>query len=137
MLPDAYVLLRAIPLTPNGKLDRAALPPPSVHNLLPERGPRPRNAVEERLLGIVATLLGVPDVALEDNFFLVGGHSMLGTQLIARVRDAFGVEPSLRTLFDAPTVAALAREVETLVAKRVEEMSEDEAREMLQATSVA
>jgi amino acid adenylation domain-containing protein len=134
MLPDAYVLLRALPLTPNGKLDRAALPPPSAANLLPEGGSRPRNGVEERLLGIVASLLGVPDVALEDNFFLVGGHSMLGTQLIARVRDAFGVELSLRTLFDAPTVAALAREVESLIAARVEEMSEEEAREILQET---
>src|SRR5262249_13671113 len=73
--------------------------------------------------------------SVEDNFFLLGGHSLLGTQLIARVRDAFGVELSLRTLFDAPTISKLSAQVEALLLARLEAMSEAEAERLLAATS--
>jgi len=72
----------------------------------------PRTDVERELATILSGLLGIAEVSTHDNFFLLGGHSLLGTQLIARVRDAFGVELSLRTLFDAPTIADLAAEIE-------------------------
>jgi acyl carrier protein len=68
--------------------------------------------VEAELAAILTALLGVEEVSVRDNFFLLGGHSLLGTQLIVRVRDVFGVELPLRTLFDAPTVADLASEIE-------------------------
>jgi acyl carrier protein len=68
--------------------------------------------------GILAGLLGIPEVGVHDNFFLLGGHSLLGTQLIVRIRDAFGVDLGLRTLFDSPTVAELASEIER--ARRLE-----------------
>jgi acyl carrier protein len=68
--------------------------------------------VETEIAAILAQLLGVDEVGVHDNFFLLGGHSLLGTQLIMRLRDAFGVDLALRTLFDAPTVAELAAEVE-------------------------
>jgi len=73
---------------------------------------RLRSEVETELAAILSTLLGVEAVSVQDNFFLLGGHSLLGTQLIVRVREVFGVELSLRTLFDAPTIADLATEIE-------------------------
>ena len=84
-------------------------------------------------MGIVAPLLGLEQVSVEDNFFLVGGHSLLVTQLIARIRDTFGVEVRLRSLFDAPTVAELSAEVERLLVEKLEAMTEDEAQRLLTA----
>ncbi|HEV8583524.1 MAG TPA: non-ribosomal peptide synthetase [Methylomirabilota bacterium] len=113
MVPATFVVLPALPLTTNGKVDRAALPAPDAGNTLRD-GPvvAPRTEVEVELAAILSTLLGVEEVSVSDNFFLLGGHSLLGTQLIVRVRDVFGVDLPLRTLFDAPTVADLANEIE-------------------------
>jgi acyl carrier protein len=91
----------------------------------------PRTPVEEGLTEIVATLLGLEQVGIADHFFMLGGHSLLATQLIARVQDAFGVDLILRTVFEAPTVAELAREIERLILDKVETMSEDEVRRIL------
>ena len=70
-------------------------------------------------------------MSVNDNFFLLGGHSLLGTQLIGKILGAFGVDLSLRTLFDTPTIAELSSEIERLIIARVENMSEDEARALL------
>jgi amino acid adenylation domain-containing protein len=116
MLPTAFVRLESLPLTPNGKVDRAALPAPNGAS-----GGRdaafvaPRSPVEERLSEILAKLMSLEQVGVNDNFFLLGGHSLLGTQVIARVRDVFRVELPLRTLFDSPTIADLSREIEQLI----------------------
>jgi amino acid adenylation domain-containing protein len=116
MVPSVFVRLGALPLTVNGKVDRAALPAPDAANTLRDSAfVAPQTTIEQRLAAILGGLLGVADVSVHDNFFMLGGHSLLGTQLIARVRDVFGVEPTLRTLFDAPTVAGLAAEVERLI----------------------
>jgi amino acid adenylation domain-containing protein len=113
MVPATFVVLPTLPLTTNGKVDRAALPAPDPTNTLRDGDVvPPRTTVETELALILSALLGVPEVSVEDNFFLLGGHSLLGTQLIARVRDVFGVELSLRALFDAPTIADLAAEIE-------------------------
>jgi amino acid adenylation domain-containing protein len=113
MVPAVYVRLAALPVTTNGKVDRAALPTPDAANTLRDLDTvAPRSGVETEVAQIVATLLSVDNVGVDDNFFLLGGHSLLGTQLIMRLRDAFGVELALRTLFDAPTVAELAAEIE-------------------------
>ena len=79
----------------------------------------PRNATEERLAHIVAPLLRLDRVSVDGDFFKLGGHSLLGTQLIARLRDAFGVRIRLRLLFESPTIAALALEVDRLLLERV------------------
>jgi acyl carrier protein len=107
MMPSAFVLLDALPITPNGKVDRRRLPAPG----LPESGRSlvaARNATEERLLAIWTELLGVDRIGVEDDFFALGGHSLLATQAISRVRQAFGVELPLRTFFEAPSVASAA-----------------------------
>jgi amino acid adenylation domain-containing protein len=109
MIPAAFVFLEELPLTPSGKVDRARLPDPRQATQGSSETVAPRNAVEGVLVTIWADLLGVPSVGVEENFFNdLGGHSLLGTTLVSRVRDAFDVELPLRHLFDAPTVAAMA-----------------------------
>ena len=114
MLPSAFVPLGALPLTPNGKVDRKALPDPQQGRHLATPYVAPRDAVEEMLAAIWARVLGAPRVGVRDDFFDLGGHSLTATQVASRVRDAFGVELPLRTVFAARTVEALAREVRAL-----------------------
>jgi acyl-CoA synthetase (AMP-forming)/AMP-acid ligase II/acyl carrier protein len=119
MLPSAFVRLDAFPLTPNGKIDRAALPALDAANTLHEElSADPVTPTQQRIIEILRALLGREKIGPNDDFFLLGGHSLLGAQLIARLRETFGVELALRTVFDAPTVVALAEEIERLAAKR-------------------
>jgi acyl carrier protein len=112
MVPSAYVVLDALPLTPSGKLDRNALPAPdSARPLADDSYLAPRNRVEEAVAKIWAEVLGVERVGAHDNFFDLGGHSLLATQVLSRIRQAFPVDISLRRLFEEPTVATLARAV--------------------------
>ncbi len=115
MIPAAFVRLEQLPLTPNGKIDRPMLPAPTEANTIGDRqSVAPQTAIETQLEQIVASLLRVRKVGRDDNFFLLGGHSLLGTQVISKARAAFGVEVSLRTIFEFPTIAGLAGEIERL-----------------------
>ena len=115
MIPVAFVRLPALPLTAHGKIDRAALPEPARANTLQDAGStEPCTETEQRVAEMVGELLNLEAIVLEDNFFLLGGHSLLGAQLIARLRQAFGVDITLRSLFEAPTIAALATELDRL-----------------------
>jgi len=125
MVPAAFVTLPRLPLTPTGKVDRRALPAPAADALGDGFGGlavgehvAPRGPAEELLAAIWSQVLHVERVGAGDNFFALGGHSLLATQVASRVRDAFGVELPLARLFAAPTVAALAREVEAARAAR-------------------
>jgi amino acid adenylation domain-containing protein len=132
MIPAAFVLLEALPLTPNGKIDRAALPAPDTANTLRDVDDAvPLSPIEEQVAAIVASLLKLDHVGPDDNFFLLGGHSMLGTQLIARLADTFNVEFSLRALFDSPTVRELSAEIERQIYARLETMSDEEVQQLL------
>ncbi len=133
MIPAAFVRLEALPLNSNGKLDREALPEPSSQNQ-PGAGEfrAPESPVELRIAHVLADLLNLDKVGLDDNFFLLGGHSLLGAQLILRIRERFGVELTLRHLFQAQTLAKLALTVENLWVAKIESMSEEEAARMLE-----
>ena len=136
MVPTAFVQLESLPLTPSGKVDRTALPPVTSTNTLTDNTyVAPRTPVEERVAGILAQLLGLESVGAEDNFFMLGGHSLLGTQVIIRLRDIFGIELSLRSIFEAPTVAELAARVESSLIARLEAMTEEEAQRILEPPS--
>ena len=145
MVPSAWVFLDALPLSPNGKVDRRALPDPA-----PEagRGARawvePRTAVETVIAGVWSDLLGVERVGAEDNFFELGGHSLLATQAVSRLRSLLQIELPLRALLESPTVAgsaaaaeALARaegmELEEIAATvlQLSELSEDDVQKLL------
>ncbi|WP_147486231.1 condensation domain-containing protein, partial [Burkholderia pseudomallei] len=108
MVPSAYVRLDAWPLTPNGKLDRRALPAPADDAYARAEYEAPQGAKEEALAAIWRELLHVERVSRHDNFFELGGHSLLAVQLVSRLRQALSVEVALSTVFDAPVLSALA-----------------------------
>jgi amino acid adenylation domain-containing protein/thioester reductase-like protein len=112
MVPSAFVVLKAFPLTPNGKIDRLALPAPETIKSETDTFVAPRNSVEEVLAGIWVPLLKLEKVGISDNFFDLGGHSLLIPQLLAKVRETFQIELTLRDFFDAPTIADLGKSIE-------------------------
>jgi amino acid adenylation domain-containing protein/non-ribosomal peptide synthase protein (TIGR01720 family) len=109
MVPAVYVDLDALPLTPNGKTNYRALPPPDASAHAAEDYVAPRNALEEVLAGLWKDLLGVERVGVTDNFFTLGGHSLVAAQILAWIRQAFKVNITLRSLFAATTVEQLAQ----------------------------
>jgi acyl carrier protein len=124
MIPAAFVTLTELPLTPNGKLDRSALPRPEFagDEYRPPRTPR-----EETLCALFAEVLGAERVGLDDDFFLLGGHSLMATRLVARVRAEMGVDIPMSILFTAPTVAELTArwgEMATSTRKPLRRMTE-------------
>ncbi|GAB4213036.1 MAG: hypothetical protein OHK0022_49610 [Roseiflexaceae bacterium] len=144
MLPTAFVLLDALPLTRNGKLDRRALPDLQATDLVQSAAfVAPRTPTEQALAGLWGALLNLDQPGVHDNFFAAGGHSLLATRLLARIRQHFQVELSLLSLFEGPTIAELATQIdqaqsaraETRVARalaRLNQLSDEEVRQLLQ-----
>lgn len=118
MLPTAYVQLEAWPLTANGKLDRQALPAPSAAARTLQTYEAPRGELELKLAHIWSEVLRVERVGRHDNFFELGGHSLLATRLVSRIRSTLDAELSIRTVFEAPTVAELADRTTTAPSAR-------------------
>ncbi|MGC2192721.1 MAG: non-ribosomal peptide synthetase [Candidatus Dormiibacterota bacterium] len=137
MVPSEFVLIDEVPVTRNGKVDRAALPNPFSRSNRPGRsGVGPTTQVEEALVVVVAELLGLSTVGTDENFFVLGGHSLLGAQLIARISQMYDVELPLRSVFDGPTVAEMAAAIESLVLAEVAAMTDDEAERLMGAAQV-
>ena len=146
MVPEAFVWLDRLPLTPNGKLDRNALPDPTREEARKAGGfEAPVTPVEEGVAAIWRELLALEQIGRHDNFFDLGGHSLLAARVAAALRERFGVEMPVRTLFEKPTVAELARavaesrieqadagEIERLLTD-LESLSEEEAEGLLAA----
>ena len=113
MIPGAFVVLESLPLTPNGKIDRRVLPETESGRAKAEQEMvQPRTPIEEVLRGSGAPVLRLEEIGVEEDFFDLGGHSLLATQVMSRVREAFGVEVALRRLFESPTIAGLAQQIE-------------------------
>ncbi|MDQ3761149.1 MAG: amino acid adenylation domain-containing protein [Actinomycetota bacterium] len=105
MIPTALIMLDALPVTPNGKLDHDTLPTPKPDSA--DNGRAPRTPQEQLLCELFAKMLGLPAVSIDDNFFELGGHSLLATRIVAQIRATSGMKLPLRALFEAPTVASL------------------------------
>jgi amino acid adenylation domain-containing protein len=132
MVPGVFIRRTGWPLTSSGKIDREALPDPTPEDLLSQVEFRPPlSPLETQVAAILSELLPVDHVGLDDNFFLLGGHSLLGAQVILRIRQKFGVDLTLRNLFEAQTVAKLSSEIERLLISKLDSMTEEEARQML------
>ncbi|HSF39926.1 MAG TPA: non-ribosomal peptide synthase/polyketide synthase, partial [Thermoanaerobaculia bacterium] len=112
MVPSAFVLLEALPLSPNGKVDRRALSRIAPEEAAEQAPVAPRSPLEEALAGFFREVLGGERVGVHDDFFALGGHSLAATQVLSRIRGVFGVDLPARRLFEAPTVSLLARAVE-------------------------
>jgi acyl carrier protein len=109
MVPSALVMMETLPKTPNGKIDRKALPEPMSPSATPDGGDAaPRTPTEEFVTEIWAEVLGVERPGLHENFFEIGGHSLRAIQVVSRVRDALGLEVPLRGTFERPTIAQFA-----------------------------
>jgi amino acid adenylation domain-containing protein len=126
MVPSAVVMLRSLPLLPNGKVNRRALPPPEAdQEIHPSRViEAPRSHVEKIIAQIWMSILGVKEVGIHDNFFDLGGHSLLATQVISRMREALRVDIPLISLFESPTVEGLASVAEEIVLREIEQRDE-------------
>jgi len=131
MVPARFAAIARLPLTANGKLDAAALPDPDAFAMAEApAGRAPSTPTETKLLAIVAGVIGNDAIGVDDDFFLLGGHSLLGTQVVVRARDAFGVELTLFHLFEGRTVASLATIIEGLILAKLDSMSDEDIRRM-------
>lgn len=145
MVPTAFVLLDSLPLSPNGKIDRRALPPPDQtrRELSADFAP-PDNPIEEVVAQVWAEVFEFEEVGVQDNFLEIGGHSLLATQIMTRLQDLFPVELPLRFIFASPTVKELAKRIEEAgkaagvdvmevarTLKEIEELSEEDMRALL------
>jgi acyl carrier protein len=128
MVPSLFVLLDIMPLMPNGKVDRKALPSPDgARPEMTEKFVAPRTPAEEVLAGIWGEILGIEKVGIQDNFFELGGHSLMATQIISRLSNVFQVEIPLRQLFLYPTISELA----LIIAGKLENTAQENVKQLL------
>jgi amino acid adenylation domain-containing protein len=133
MIPSLFISLEELPLLPNGKVNRRALPVPDASRPeLRKAFAAPENPTQARLVELWTSVLALNQVGIHDDFFELGGDSILATRLASRVRRTFGIELPLRELFWKPTVCELASMIEELLIEQMENMSEEEAEQLLQ-----
>ena len=131
MLPTTFISIVHLPLSANGKLDRAALPAPALEHSSTQFV-APRTPTEEALAGLWAEVLGLEQVGIQDDFFKLGGHSLLAAQLMARIRLAFGIDLPLSVLLDSATIAGMSPAVEQAIIHSIEQLTESEAEYLLE-----
>ena len=138
MVPGAWVHLKALPLTASGKVDRCSLPAPEASRPgREETFAAPETPAEEALAEIWREVLGLRHIGRHDNFFALGGHSLLMTQVLSRVREAFQAELPMRRFFEGPTISALAAAIEELLVEEISRLSDDEAKRLVQSAEYA
>jgi acyl carrier protein len=133
MMPARFIRLEQMPLTPNGKVDRRALPAPATTR--PDLGHpfvAPGTPTEEVLASIWSRVLGIEQVGIHDNFFELGGDSLSATQLVSQVRKSFDLELPLRALFEHPTIARLSLVFEEALVQQVDALTDEEAERLLE-----
>jgi acyl carrier protein len=123
MVPGAVMVLDALPLTANGKVDRAALPDPAQSESAADRHVAPRTPTEEKVARIWCDVLKKERVGATDNFLDLGGHSLLAIRVLGRISKEFGVRLALRALFESPTVAEVAALLDTELRQRADEQA--------------
>lgn len=121
MIPSAFVFLEKFPLTPNGKIDRKALPEPDFTVNQDNEFIAPRNEIESKIAQIWQEILGFQKIGINDNFFELGGHSLLATQVVSRLRTIFQIELPLRYLFQSPTIAQLSQFIDTILEEKLDQ----------------
>ena len=136
MVPSAIVMLDHLPITPNGKVDKRALPAPAAEDYASNAYVAARNPVEEALAAIWREVLGVAQVGAFDDFFELGGHSLLITKVSTRIKQQLGVELPLRTLFEVPTIAALAEIIQAVSFVPANEVADDDGDEEFEEGSL-
>jgi acyl carrier protein len=138
MVPTAFVSMPALPLNPNGKVDRKALPPPEqLRPALNETLVGPRSATEIMLTEIWCEVLNLKQVGVFDNFFELGGHSLMAIQVISRVRETAQTELPMHHFFDQPTIASLGEVIEAKLIQEISQLSEEEAGFLADSAQVA
>ncbi|WP_433234964.1 amino acid adenylation domain-containing protein [Actinomadura nitritigenes] len=131
MIPEAFTVLDALPLTISGKIDRNALPDPEPPPVAVSAHEPPRTPTERAVADIWAEVLGADEIGAHDNFFELGGHSLLAVRVVTRVRTRFGIELPVARLFDTPVLSRYSAVVERAVIEEIRRMSDDEARRLL------
>ena len=131
MVPSGLMVLSQLPLTPNGKVDRKALPVPDVVSSVLTEYVAPETQTQKVLAEIWAEVLGIEQIGIHDNFFDLGGHSLMATQVMSRVRNTFYLELSLSKLFEKPTIVQLSTALEAIddnasLAERLERISNNQ-----------
>lgn len=131
MLPGYYVRLTAFPLTPNGKIDRRALPDPEGRSLLLDTDfVAPRNDIEEKLVAIWQEILGKDKIGVKDNFFEIGGHSLKVTQLISRINSNFLVQVKIQSIFREPTIENIAAQIDFILDQKKQKLNKEKLTEI-------
>ena len=134
MIPQYFVKLEAVPLTPNGKVDRRALPPPMSHRPeLESDYVAPRTELERTIASIWQAVLHLEKIGINDNFFELGGHSLLATQVLSRIRKILHVEFPLKRFFGSPTIAGLSMLIEEILIKEIIDLPEEEAQRIIES----
>ena len=124
MIPDSFIVLDSLPINSSGKIDWRALPAPQFRAVSQKTIVSPRSPIEHQVANIWADVLKVNEVSVDQNFFELGGHSLLAMQIVSRIQKTFKVRFSLRSLFEAPTVAKMSNIIEVLQGHVVEISSE-------------